>query len=242
MAFRRILLDIEGTVSPLAFVQEVLFPWARREIPRYLRQTPVPPELGPVLDQMARDDGAPDFGGWCPHPVGSVEAADWVMARVGAWMDADAKKTGLKALQGLVWEAGYLDGSLKAPVFPDVPGAIQRWRRAGFELGVYSSGSVPAQKLFFAHTSAGDLTPCISRWNDTTIGGKREAASYLRIAAEWNSPAGDFLFLSDVPEELAAAREAGMAGGLVLRPGNRPVGEGFRPRIATFDEVDALLS
>lgn len=237
---RAILLDIEGTISPLSFVQDVLFPYARRKIPGFLAGAARQASPPPALEQMAREEGADGFSAWCPFPW-SPEAAGWAASQALRLMDRDAKQTGLKTLQGQVWEAGYREDGLVAPMFADVPPALRRWKEAGRRIRVYSSGSVAAQGLFFAYSDAGDLRGWIDGWYDTTIGGKRFAASYQTILADWGVGPGECLFLSDVAEELQAAGLAGMATALVLRPGNRPAPAWEGRRVCSFEEVDALL-
>jgi enolase-phosphatase E1 len=144
----------------------------------------------------------------------------------------------LKALQGLIWEQGFHSGTLQASVFPDVPPALTAWTAGGRQVRIYSSGSIQAQKLFFSHTNAGDLSIHLSGYYDTTTGHKREAASYTAIAADVSLSPAEILFLSDVPEELDAARAAGMATGLTLRPGNRPVPYSTHPTLSSFDEIE----
>ncbi len=216
-----ILLDVEGTVSPLAFVHEVMFPFARERVGAFLEPQPWAASTAGALQQMAVDAGKSSFAAWCPHVASTPEAAKWVTDEVHRLMDADAKLTGLKQLQGLIWEAGFRSGELCATLFEDVAGELRRWHAAGLRLCIYSSGSVHAQKLFFAHTEAGDLTSLLSGYFDTTTGPKREAASYAAIAAATETNPGEILFLSDVVEELNAAREAGMQTALAIRPGNR---------------------
>ncbi|HEY6986443.1 MAG TPA: acireductone synthase, partial [Rhodanobacteraceae bacterium] len=153
------------------------------------------------------------------------------------WIDADRKSTALKALQGMIWKAGYEDREYRAHVYPEVPARLREWERSGKRLFVYSSGSVPAQKLFFAYTEAGDLTPLFSGYFDTETGPKREAESYRRIAAAIGMPASDILFLSDVIEELDAARTAGMQTTLLARaPARCPQASSHRC-VADFDAV-----
>ena len=236
-AGRLILLDIEGTTSDLAFVHEVLFPYARHGVTGFLAAQCGSAAVHKALEQLARDAGAVNFAAWCPHPADSAEADAWVVAQVHRLMDADAKQTGLKQLQGLIWEGGYRDGTLRAHVFPEVPACLRAWKAAGLTLSIYSSGSVAAQKLFFAHTVAGDLTPLLSGYYDTNIGGKREPASYRAIAAKAQLPPQEILFLSDVPEELEAAHSVGYAIGLAERPGNRAVDDQRLPRFRSFEEI-----
>jgi enolase-phosphatase E1 len=221
-AGKLILLDIEGTVSPLAFVHDVMFPYARKHAAAWLGA-----HWGhEVIAQLARDAGAFSF-----HNALDAEAA------VHRLMDADAKVTGLKQLQGLIWEQGFKSGDLCATLFADVASGLQRFKDAGLELRIYSSGSTHAQRLFFAHTELGDLTVLLSGYYDTTLGPKREAASYAAITADAGVPAGEILFLSDVVAELDAASTAGMRTGLALRPGNPPVPPNSHPAFSMLDEI-----
>jgi enolase-phosphatase E1 len=154
-------------------------------------------------------------------------------------MDRDRKSTGLKSLQGRIWEAGYRSGELLSQVYDDVPRAFARWTSQGKTLAIFSSGSVLAQRLLFAHTTAGDLTGYLSAYFDTTTGPKKEAASYARIAAELGLPLASVIFLSDVTPELDAARQAGVRTALCVRPGNAPAEAGAHRVIRTFDEITA---
>ncbi|OYW75501.1 MAG: acireductone synthase [Verrucomicrobia bacterium 12-59-8] len=217
-----ILLDIEGTVSPLAFVHEVMFPYARQRAGAYLTT-----HWGTaVMAQLAHDAGAPAFAS--PY---EAEAAVYLL------MEADAKVTGLKQLQGMIWEEGFRNGELRSTLFEDVPLALADWFRLGREIRIYSSGSIHAQKLFFAHTESGNLNPHFSGYYDTTTGSKRETGSYTAIAADCGLPAEQILFVSDLVEELNAARTAGMFTALTLRPGNKPVPPHDHPAITTFSDI-----
>lgn len=221
---RLILLDIEGTVSPLAFVHDIMFPYARKHAAAWLGA-----HWGhEVIAQLARDAGVESFRN-------ALEAE----AAVHRLMDADAKVTGLKQLQGLVWEQGFRTGDLRSTLFDDVVPALDRWCENGREIRIYSSGSIHAQKLFFAHTIAGDLTPRLSGYYDTTTGSKKEAASYTAIATDCRLPPNDILFISDLVDELNAAQSAGMITALALRPGNKPQPESGHATIASFDEIRA---
>lgn len=224
-----ILTDIEGTTSSISFVKDVLFPYARRELPRFVREHGHEPEVRRWLDQVALENG-----GLCQDAM--------IVETLQGWIDEDRKHTALKALQGMVWTAGYESADFTAPVYPDAVAALRRWHADGHALAVYSSGSVPAQKLLFAHTDAGDLSGLFSAWFDTAVGGKREAASYARIAAELAVAPGAIVFLSDVVAELDAAREAGLRTVLVDRPEDYPsprTGEaaGGHARVTGFDGV-----
>lgn len=210
---RSILLDIEGTTTPIAFVKDVLFPFARRNAASFLATHRDEPEVQAGLALLAkerareREDGTPPGESADPLPY-----LFWLM-------DGDRKSTALKALQGRIWKGGYESGALLSEVYPDVVPALARWRGAGIDVSIFSSGSVLAQRLLFAHTNAGDLRPFLSAWFDTTTGGKREAESYTLIASELGRAPGDVLFVSDVAEELDAAGEAGMDVALCVRPG-----------------------
>ncbi len=231
---RVILLDIEGTVSPLAFVHEVMFPYARLRLASFLTTHWHTPEVQATARQMARDAGHSSFADWCPP---STKPEVFAAEEALKLMDADIKATGLKMLQGLIWEQGFRDGALRSTLFDDVPAALQAWHTAGHDLRIYSSGSVHAQKLFFAHTEAGDLTPLFSGYYDTTIGSKREAESYRRITTECSTPAADILFISDVVAELDAARSAGMDTRLAIRPGNVPPPAHHHATVLSFADI-----
>jgi enolase-phosphatase E1 len=206
---RAIVIDLEGTIVPIAFVRDILFPHARRALPGFLRARGADPDVRRWIDAVAAE-------------IGQVEQ-DPVLAALLAWIDQDRKHSALKALQGMIWEDGYRRGELRAPLYDDAVAAMTAWSAAGHSLHVYSSGSVLAQKLLLRHSTAGDLTPLVSGWFDTETGGKREAASYRRISDRvGRSPA---LFLSDIVEELDAARDAGLTTVLVDRLADHP-----RPR------------
>lgn len=194
---RAILLDIEGTTSSIAFVAETLFPYARRNLIAYVGSHIE--EVQPILAQIPGDDP---------------------LATLFRWMDEDRKETPLKALQGMIWAEGYASGELDGHVYPDTPEAMRRWKAKGIDVHIYSSGSVEAQKLIFGHSVAGDLTPLLGRYFDTTAGPKRSADSYRRIAAALGLPPQDVLFVSDVQAEIDAARAAGMAALLIDREGD----------------------
>jgi enolase-phosphatase E1 len=153
-------------------------------------------------------------------------------------MDGDVKATGLKHLQGLIWESGFNSGELQAHVYDDVPPALRAWKQQGLDIRIYSSGSIQAQKLFFGHTVAGNLLPLVSGHYDTTTGPKKEAASYQQIARDMGMPPQEILFISDVVAELDAARTAGMQTALALRPGNAAISAGHdHSQIRSFAEV-----
>lgn len=226
-----ILTDIEGTTSSISFVKDVLFPYARAKLPAFVREHGQEPEVRRWLDAVAVEISASA----CQDAV--------IVETLQGWIDADRKHTALKALQGMVWQAGYRDGDFTAPLYPDVAPALRAWHAAGHPLAVYSSGSVPAQKLLFAHTDAGDLTPLFSGFFDTEMGGKRDAASYRAIATKLARQPGDILFLSDVVAELDAAREAGLRTVLLDRRDDYPqprtgAAANGHPRVESFADID----
>jgi enolase-phosphatase E1 len=209
MPVRAILTDIEGTTSSIAFVKDVLFPYARRALPAFLKARRNDPEVARWVDAVAAE-------------IGAASSDACVVEVLQGWIDEDRKHTALKALQGLLWRAGYEGGEYAAHVYPDAVQALQRWHAQGVPLYVYSSGSVAAQKLFFGHSAAGNLLPLFEDHFDTEVGGKRESASYTRIAEAMGLAPEQILFLSDVVEELDAAREAGMDTVLIDRPQDYP--------------------
>src|SRR5688572_14644911 len=193
-----VVTDIEGTTSSLSFVKDVLFPYARANISKFVLENQGRKEVQAQLNQVRKE---------MQQPGAPVED---VISCLVAWIDQDKKATPLKELQGMLWEQGYRDGSFRGHVYPDAAEKLKQWRAAGTRLYVYSSGSVQAQKLLFAHTDYGDLTPLFSGYFDTTTGHKREIESYRKIAHAIGLPPGRILFLSDIREELEAAETAGM--------------------------------
>lgn len=241
-----IVVDIEGTVSSIQFVHEVMFPFASQAAERYLLDRWEDAEVQHAIEQMAKDGSGktsfsiPADGGdwrWNPEVPATgrpLAVAEWVRQLIAE----DSKTTGLKHLQGMIWKEGFHAGLLTAPLFPDVPPALQRWSDQGLQLAVYSSGSIAAQKLFFQHTSSGNLLPLFSHHFDTTTGGKRSSSSYRAIAERLEGNPSQLLFLSDVYEELTAAKEAGWQAIAVVRPGNAPLPPNCSiPAIQSFDEL-----
>lgn len=199
MPIKAILTDIEGTTSAVSFVFDVLFPFARKHLPGFVRQNAEQPAVAQQLQAVRDQAGEPDA---------DVER---VIAILLEWIAEDRKATPLKALQGMVWEQGYNAGQLKGHVYPDAVDALKHWHQQGYRLYVYSSGSIQAQQLIFGCSEAGDLSGLFSGYFDTTSGPKREAQSYQTIAQAIGCPVDNILFLSDIVEELDAARAAGMA-------------------------------
>ena len=225
---RGILLDVEGTTSSIAFVYDVLFEYAKKEIGAFLdthRSDPIVRELAVAIMAAAGS---------------TLDAADPTRAALAAidLMNKDMKVTPLKTLQGMIWRSGFESGRLVAHVFDDVPPALAAWADSGLDVRIYSSGSIEAQQLFFHHTSFGDLTGHLRGHYDTTTGPKREAASYAAIATDMGLEPRQILFVSDVGPELDAARNAGMQTVLAVRPGNREPGGIFEhPSVTSFAEI-----
>ncbi len=215
-----VLTDVEGTVAPVAFVRDTLFPYARARLPRLLRERGEEPEVAAELAEVAR----------------LAPATPPLEALLG-WMDQDAKVTPLKALQGILWAEGYANGELHGALYPDVAPRLRRWSRAGVRLFVYSSGSVAAQRQIFAHSNDGDLVPLFAGFFDTRVGAKREAASYDRIAIGIGVPTAEMLFLSDAAAELDAAAAAGLRTCQVLRPQDGTGMATGHPAATDFDDV-----
>jgi enolase-phosphatase E1 len=233
-AFKVALLDVEGTVTPVSFVQDVLFPYARERISAWMQAYANDPEVGAAIEALRREHEA-ESGAEAPPPWNDADPGAYAV-----WLiDRDRKSTPLKTLQGKIWEDAYKSGLLMAPVFDDVPKALARWTKGGREVVIFSSGSVLAQRLLFGNTTAGDLTKFLSGYFDTTTGPKREKGSYEKIAAARGKTPAEVLFVSDVPGELDAARQAGVRTALCVRPGapEPKPGAAFHPVIHSLDEI-----
>ena len=233
---RAIVLDIEGTTTPIAFVYDVLFPFARAHLRHYLTAEAGSAALHEALQQLQRDHADEVSRG--EHPPGwSASDPQRVAAFVEWLMDRDRKAPGLKRLQGQIWARGFRDGILTGEVFADVPPALRRWRDAGVRIAIYSSGSEEAQRLVFGTTPFGDLTPWVCRFFDTAVGPKVSADSYRRIARELGCATTEVLFVSDVVAELEGARTAGCEVLLAMRPGNAAQPDNSYPVVRTFDDI-----
>jgi enolase-phosphatase E1 len=229
---RGILLDVEGTTSSISFVYDVLFAHAKAKVGEFLSARRDDARVLELAAAITAGAGAP----LAPAAI----AGDPTRAALAAidLMNRDVKDTALKELQGMIWRSGFESGELVAHVFDDVPPALAAWADSGLDVRIYSSGSIEAQKLFFGYTAAGDLTRHLRGHYDTTTGPKREAASYTRIAADMGLEPRQILFVSDVGAELDAARAAGMATTLAVRPGNRDAGGVFEHEAVTsFAEI-----
>jgi len=220
---KSILLDIEGTTTPIAFVYNTLFPYARQHLASFLSTNPN--EDLTKLSEEYESDHAADKPPYEPVPY-----LTWLM-------DKDRKFTALKSIQGKIWKQGFESGQLKGEFFEDVPQALERWTKEGKRVFIFSSGSVLAQQLIFKYSNYGDLTKFLRGFFDTETGPKREPASYKKIAQAIGQQPDEILFLSDVPEELAAAKTAGMQIALVVRPGNKPVESYTLDIIRDFSDI-----
>lgn len=228
---RVILTDIEGTTTSIAFVHEVLFPYATEHLPEFVREQQDNPEVSAQLDLVAAESAT---------DRSDTEA---LIAVLQEWIREDRKAAPLKALQGMVWEQGYQQGEFKSHLYDDAAQYLQQWHDRGLRLYVYSSGSEKAQKLIFGFTEAGDYTPFFSGYFDTRVGGKKEPESYRKILLELGVDGRTVLFLSDVEAELEAAEKAGLQTAWLVREGDQPGNQQPSGRMVarTFDDVDVLL-
>ncbi|KAL1306494.1 hypothetical protein AAFC00_005189 [Neodothiora populina] len=229
-----VVLDIEGTVCPISFVKDTLFPYALTALSSVVKDRWDSPDFRPYRDAFPAE------------AQGSPEAFE---AHVQDLTARDVKIAYLKNLQGYLWLAGYENGAYSTPLFEDVEPQLQHWKQSGLTLVIYSSGSVFAQKLLFRHVKRPQSSPdeqngplnlsgLISDWFDTTNAGlKMEASSYSTISQRLGRASGGILFLSDNVKEVKAATEAGMKAIVVDRPGNAPLSEEDRK---TYKVVDSL--
>jgi enolase-phosphatase E1 len=204
-----ILTDIEGTTTSISFVVDTLFPYFLEhidEVAAALDNPLVQSQLSLVKETVLQEEN---------KPIDDQESLKYLIK----WCQEDRKHPALKALQGMVWEAGYKNGQLKGHIYPEVAPKLSQWKSSGLTLGIYSSGSVPAQKLLFGFSEAGDLTPLFSHYFDTAVGHKREQISYQNIQIAIGLPSEEILFLSDIEQELDAARLAGLNTCKLTRPG-----------------------
>ncbi|MCA6064747.1 acireductone synthase [Thalassolituus marinus] len=229
-----ILTDIEGTTSSITFVKDVLFPYAADHLPAFVKEHINDENVQAALQQtaqLAAEDG----------DVINADETDALIAKLLQWISEDRKATPLKALQGLIWKTGYENGDYKAHMYPDATEYLKKWHDSGLPLYVYSSGSVQAQELFFGYSQDGNLLPLFKGHFDTLMGGKRETQSYLNILAELQKThtglnAVDVLFLSDIKEELDAAKEAGMQTVWLLRDSDIPA-DAAHKAVKSFAEI-----
>lgn len=236
---RVILLDIEGTTTPIAFVHERLFGYVRAHLEPFLAAHLNTSAVGTIVNDLATEHEHDSGEALPPWRTATADQTRESVAAYARWlMDLDRKSPGLKALQGLIWQGAYQAGEIRGEVFDDVPRAMTRWREAGVTIAIYSSGSELAQRLLFTSTPHGNLTSLIERFFDTRVGPKTSAESYRRIASALGHQAREMLFVSDVVAELSAAGAAGCQVRLCVRPGNAPVADAAAvARIRSFDEL-----
>jgi enolase-phosphatase E1 len=220
-----IVTDIEGTTSSISFVKDVLFPYAHEKLPAFIETHTDDPDVQHWLHEAARE-------------ANLIEASrQEIIELLLRWIDEDRKSTALKALQGMIWKEGYEAGEYRAHMYPEVAARLHAWRKEGLQLYVYSSGSVPAQKLFFRYSESGDLTSVFAGYFDTETGPKRDAASYARIVEAIGERPEHVLFLSDIVEELDAAKDAGLNTGWLVRP---PLTVPAQPSHRAYTTFDAI--
>lgn len=230
-----VLLDIEGTTSSISFVYDIMFPFVRDNCAAFLETAWETDEVQACLPLLCEDLGKLSVEDWLGGD--ELQQQETVYRGVIELMDADVKATGLKQLQGLIWQDGFNSGELVAHLFPDVAPAIRQWHEAGLDVRIYSSGSIKAQQLFFGHTIAGNLLDRFKGHYDTTTGPKKDVESYRKIANDFGIPAREIVFVSDVTDELTAAQSAGMHVVLSIREGNPPAAKGHG-----FDEFNSFAS
>jgi enolase-phosphatase E1 len=200
-----VLTDIEGTTTSISFVHDTLFTYAKEHVRDFLLIHQNEPDVSQLIQEIAQ--------------IGGVSSTDLsqVTQILLSWMEQDKKVPPLKTLQGMMWKTGYEQGHFQGHVYLDAFQELQRWHEQGLALYVYSSGSVTAQKLLFSHSTYGDLTSLFSGYFDTKMGGKKESSSYRKITEQLGLAPERILFLSDVVEELTAAKDASMQTLLIVR-------------------------
>jgi enolase-phosphatase E1 len=209
------LTDIEGTTTSVSFVYDVLFPFFRQHFPDFARENAHDPVFRGQLEETAQVTLA---------RTGERVSPEQAVGILLDWTIKDLKEPVLKSIQGAVWQRGYKSGALKGHVYPDVPPALMRCQQAGIPVGIYSSGSVEAQKMLFGSTEFGNLLPFINHHFDTAVGPKKQPKAYRNIAEQLHVPAALICFISDVPSELDAAQMSGMQTLHMVRPGTQAQG------------------
>jgi len=221
-----ILLDIEGTIAPISFVKEVLFPYSKEKLDKFLKENKDKPEIKKIIEEIEKIEG-------------KKLSLEEVIKILKQWIDEDKKITPLKDLQGYIWKDGFESGELKAPIYEDAMEKIKEWKNKGYKIYIYSSGSVNAQKLFFSHTNYGNILNLFDGHFDTKIGNKKEATSYLKISKEIGVNPKNIVFLSDDEKEIESANEAGLNVIKVSRKGDKPYIPNYPfKQIRSFKELD----
>ena len=223
MSIKAILTDIEGTTTDIKFVHNVLFPYAREQLETYVNTHQNDEAVLAILDQARKEIGKPD-----------ADQQTLIQCFID-WIDQDKKVTALKALQGLIWVEGYEQKAFTGHLYVDAYENLKKWSAMGLSLNIFSSGSVKAQKLLFGYSDFGDLTPLFKGYFDTTTGHKREETAYRLIAEKMQFDATEILFLSDIVEELDAAKAAGMQTILLAR--DSVATSSTHPVVSSFDQI-----
>jgi enolase-phosphatase E1 len=224
MQVKAVVTDIEGTTSSLSFVKDVLFPYSRQRMGEFIRQHGADPKVRELVNAVC-------------ETVGSALTDEQVITQLEHWIDEDKKITPLKALQGMIWEAGYRNGDFKGHIYEDAVHNLRKWRERGLDLYVFSSGSVYAQKLLFGHTEFGDLTSLFSGYFDTNVGSKSDVSAYKKITETIGFQAQEILFLSDIEQELDAAQQAGMQVVQLVRDSAIEKRAKYQT-VASFDDIN----
>ncbi len=223
---KAIVIDIEGTTSPISFVKEILFPYSKEKLESFIKENIDRPEIQKIIEDVKKE-------------AGKDLSVNQTIETLKKWIDEDRKITPLKELQGLIWEEGFKTGKLKAPVYKDAYEKMKQWKQKGYRLYIYSSGSVKAQKLFFSHTEYGNILDLFSGHFDTKIGNKKEPQSYKKIAQEIGLKPEEIIFLSDNPDEIKAAAQAGMKVVRIVRKNDAQPIEGFPyKQVDSFEKID----
>lgn len=235
MNFKTILLDIEGTTTPIDFIHKTLFPFAKERIGEFVRQNfdEIEPEIAQLKTEHKKDFSEQIYG----RDI-RADKPETIAEYLKFLIEIDRKSTPLKSIQGKIWQAGYESGELESVMFEDVPRAFERWKTENKTIAIFSSGSVQAQKLIFKYSNFGDLSMFIDEYFDTNIGAKKDVESYDNIARKLKKQKREIVFISDIPEELNAARKAGLNPILCVREGNFPVAvnHGYQT-ISNFDNL-----
>jgi enolase-phosphatase E1 len=221
-----VLTDIEGTTTSVKFVYDQLFPYFRSHIGdlKSMIQLPDVQEAFRLTVKLSLDlEGR------------KLNSVDEIINTLYRWSEEDRKITPLKSVQGILWEDGYKKGELKGHVYADVLPALEHWKSFGIQMGVFSSGSIAAQKLIFGYSELGDLTPFFSHYFDTTTGGKKDAETYPKIAEVIGFQPSEIIFLSDITDELVAADTAGFQTVQLVRPGTEA---SWKNTVKDFSEIE----
>ena len=226
---KAILLDIEGTLSSISYVKDVMFPYSKKKLKQFLEENRENEKVKQIIKQVEDIEGKKL----------SLEEVAQILEK---WIDEDKKVTPLKELQGLIWKEGFESGELKGHLYEDAYKKLKEWKDKGYKLYIYSSGSVGAQKLYFSHSEYGNILDLFSGHFDTKIGNKKEQKSYEKIAKEIGLKPEEILFLTDNPDEVKAAEKAGMKAIRIVRPEDSEYIQDFPyPQMKNLEEVESVI-